>query len=66
MVSDRTEVTDISSVFLRGQYGMLVLVKAGTLVWARPLSVPFGGHDGEEVVRFFKRRAAKAGGRGHG
>jgi hypothetical protein len=37
---------------LRGQCGMLVLVRAGMLGWARPLSIPFGGHDREEVIRF--------------
>ena len=30
---------------------MLVIVKAGTLGWARPLPVPSGDRDGGEVMR---------------
>jgi hypothetical protein len=36
---------------LRGQCGVLVPVRAGTLGWARPLPVPSRGCDGGEVMR---------------
>ena len=36
---------------LRDQCGVLVLVRAGMLGGARPLLVPSGGWDGEEVAR---------------
>ena len=42
MASDRS---------LQGQCGVPVLIRVGTLGWARPLPVPSRGRDGGEVMR---------------
>jgi hypothetical protein len=48
---DRTEVIVVPSV-LAGSVRLACLVRVDVLGGARPLPVPFRGHDGGEVVRF--------------